>query len=141
MNQAFGTKLDEERELVPEGEYLAQVDRVEEPQMKTSQKGNTFWTQTLLWSILDQAVLSSISRDKATVRQQIFLDFNDDGSFATGKQKNIAVGQINAALGMNDGTGSPARWVGGTARVKVSHRSDERNPERKYVEIVRVAKA
>lgn len=141
LNQAAGVKLDEQRELIAEGEYLATAETVGDPQMKTSKEGKPFYTCEIAWSIQDQNELSRLGRDKATVRQQFFLDVNDSGSLDFGRQKNIVLGQIYSALNMNDGTGTLSRIAGGMARVQVKHRPDRTNPERVFAEVSRVTKA
>lgn len=141
LNQAAGVKLDEQRELVAEGEYLA-IASEPKVEMKTSSKtGKPFYTFEIVWDIQDQNELQRLGRDRATVRQQGFLDVKEDGSLDFGRQKNITLGQIFSALNMNDGTGSLARITGQMARVKVTHRPDQNNPERTYAEVNRISKA
>lgn len=140
MNQAAGVKLDEQRELPAEGEFLAIAETVKDPEMKTSREGKPFYTSEIVWSIQDQNELQRLGRDKVTVRQQFFLDVNDSGALDFGKQKNITLGQIFSALGMNDGSGTLSRIAGGMARVKVKHRPDKNNPERVFAEVSMVTK-
>lgn len=141
LNQAAGVKLDEQRELPAEGEYLA-IASEPKVEMKTSTKtGKPFYTFEITWDLQDQAELQRLGRDRVTVRQQGFLDVKEDGSLDFGKQKNISLGILFAALGMNDGSGSLGRIAGQMARVKVSHRPDANNPERVYAEVSRVTKA
>lgn len=140
LNQAAGVKLDEQRELPAEGEYLA-IANEPKVEAKTSKEGKPFYTFEISWDVQDQAELQRLGRDKLPVRQQGFLDVKEDGSLDFGKQKNITLGQIFAALGMNDGSGTLARIAGQMARVKVSHRPDRNNPERIYAEVARVGKA
>lgn len=140
LTQTTGVKLDEQRELPAEGEYLA-VAGEPKIEQKTNKEGKTFYTIEIPWEIQDQAELQRLGRDRLPVRQQGFLDVKDDGSLDFGKQKNITLGQIFAALGMNDGSGSISRIQGQMARVKVSHRPDKNNSERVYAEVGRVTKA
>lgn len=140
LNQAAGVKLDEQRELPAEGEYLA-VASEPKVEAKTSKEGKPFYTFEISWSIQDQNELQRLGRDVINVRQQGFLDVKDDGSLDFGKQKNITLGQIFAALNMNDGSGSLGRVTGQMARIAVKHRPDRNNSERVFVEVSRVTKA
>lgn len=140
LNQAAGVKLDEQRELPAEGEYLA-VASEPKVEAKTNKEGKGFYTFEIVWDIQDQAELQRLGRDRLPVRQQGFLDVTESGALDFGRQKNIVLGQIFAATGMNDGTGTLARIAGQMARVKVSHRPDKNNPERVFAEVTRVGKA
>lgn len=140
LNQAAGVKLDEQRELPAEGEYVA-IAGEPKVEAKTSREGKPFYTFEIVWDIQDQNELQRLGRDRLTVRQQGFLDVKEDGSLDFGRQKNITLGQIFSATNMNDGSGTLGRIQGQMARVKVSHRPDRNNPERVFAEVTRVAKA
>lgn len=66
----------------PEGEYLAQVEKVEAFPVKdreTQQVRSDAFRLQLTWDILDQELLESIDRKGITVRQSIFIDLDEIG--------------------------------------------------------------
>lgn len=77
----------------------------------------------LTWSVQEQAARDATGLEDPTVRQSIFLD-TDGSALALGKGKNVGLGKLREALGLNDPT-KPFRFddiVGRMARAKISHR-------------------
>ena len=80
-----------------------------------------------------------LGRDKVTVRQGIMLDITDSGGLDMGKGRNIGLGRLREAIGLNT-PGQPFSFsmvAGRVAKVNVSHRIDGENI---YAEVKGVAK-
>lgn len=132
----------------PEGEFMARVDDGEDavkidqfPGKKDPSK--TYTRITLIWDIIDENLKAAMERDKITVRDQFFLDLDPiTGQLKAGKEDNVALGQRREALNLNgSGSFSLANLRGaGPCMVKITHRADDRDPQRKYAEIARVVK-
>lgn len=98
----------------------------------------------LYWQLLDvpDAVLKEFGREKVIVRQSVFLDI-ENGVLAQGKNKNVQLGMVREALGLNT-AGQPfsLRMLNGAGpaqlRVEVKARAD--NAEIQENRITRVAK-
>ena len=91
------------------------------------------------WQIEDENVKKHCGREKVLCRQSIMLDLNDSGGLDLGKGRNIGLGKLREALGMNT-PGVPFSFQmiqGRMALGYVQHRVDGENV---YAEIKRVAK-
>ena len=92
--------------------------------------------------ITDQGVLDQLKRDSVIVPYDIFLDMTAAGKLDTSQDKNVKLGQLRDALGQNHG----GQWSfamlrgAGPLMVKVSQRSDKKDPSIKYAQVDRVAK-
>ena len=120
---------------VPEDEYEAIVNGIDIRQAKD----NTILEVT--WDILNDALRTSMNRDKVTVRQSVFLDIADNGTLAMGPNTNIQLGRLRDALGQNTAAPwSPSDLIGaGPAWIKVIHRENKNDPDNPYAGVQRVA--
>ena len=110
---------------VPEGEYTAMIDGDPVMRQWTSKDGTkTGLAMDLNWLIDDASVKEKLQRDKVTVRQGIMLDLTDDGNLDTGKGRNITLGRLRDAVGLNEPGRpfSPRMLAGKVAKVAVKHR-------------------
>jgi hypothetical protein len=91
------------------------------------------------WQIEDENVKKFCGREKVMCRQSIMLDLNDSGGLDLGKGRNIGLGKLREALGMNvPGVPFSFQMISGRmAQGYVQHRVDGENV---YAEIKRVAK-
>lgn len=144
MNTTVNEPMSTQTIVIPEGEYLARIG-IEEADI-TFKDGNQkkdpskTWVQaTIRWEILDESLKARLNRDRVFVRQQFFLDFNDNGQLSTEEGRNVALGQIRAAVGLNSGPFAFSQLRGaGPAMVKVTNRTDADDPEKKYADVSRV---
>lgn len=91
------------------------------------------------WEIQDETVKTFCGRDKIFCKQGIMLDLTDSGQLDMAKGKNIDLGKLREALGLNT-PGEPFSFsmiIGRMARGFVHHRVVG---EDVYAEIKRVAK-
>lgn len=124
--------------VCPEGTYRAQIGEGLQVRPVATKTG----TRTVLrlpWQILDDAVIAELKRDPVVVNQDLWLDFDETGQLDSSEGKNVDLGRVREAVGQNTGDAwSPGMLRGQQATVRVGHRSDRDNPERKYDEIRRV---
>lgn len=129
---------------VPAGEYLAIVEKVEaRPWQSSKDPSKSGMTLDVTWNIDDANVKQLLEREKVTVRQGIMLDLTETGGLDMGKGKNVSLGRLRAALDLNQ-PGQPFGFrmlEGRVGRVVVSHRQDDKDPERIYAEVKAVAHA
>jgi hypothetical protein len=85
------------------------------------------------WAVDDAGVKEETGLDEPTVRQSIFLDMNESGGLALGKGKNVQLGKLREALGLNDPAKafSFAQIVGRPARIAVIHDMYNNEPQAK----------
>ena len=135
--------LDTKYTPVPEGEYAsAYIEKVEARTINT--QNGPAPQMVITWEIQDEALAQKLGRDKVFVRQNFWLDIDDNGNLESGTNKNVPLGQVREVFGQNKPgkAWSPQFLVGqGPARVKVAHRVDKNDASKTYDEVRGVAKA
>lgn len=125
---------------VPVGEYFAVVKDVKiRPWQSRTDSSKAGLALDIQWSIDDAGVKSLLDRDDVTVKQGIMLDMTDAGGLDMGKGKNVGLGRLREATGLNV-PGQPfsfTMFTGRGAKVKVEHRIDGENI---FAEVKQVAK-
>jgi hypothetical protein len=109
----------------PVGEYLAVVDKVEfRPWQKKDDPSVNGVSLDVSWAIQDHNVQQLLGRDKVLVRQGVGIDFTDAGGLDMGRGRNIGLGRLREAVGLNipGRPFSPNMLPGQMAKVNVSHR-------------------
>lgn len=153
MQSTVDQPMETEYQLCPEGTFQAMIgdfnqDAVERIDF-TYQKGpragqpGSMVKFNLPFSIQDPAVLAQMQRENVQVEYQLILDTNELGQLDWGKDRNVKLGQIRAAVNQNQ----PGPWNlfqlrgSGPLMVKVSHESFKRKDgtEGKAARVVRVA--
>src|SRR5215831_5979456 len=87
---------------VDQGEYPAMADEIEVRQW-TGKKdpSKSGISLDINWSIDDAGQREKLGRDKVIVRQSLMIDLNEGGGIDTGKGKNVRLGRLREALGLN----------------------------------------
>lgn len=143
MQQTIDAPLETEYALVPEGEYRATIDDFTSEAFeqidftyKKGQRAGQPGTMTKFscpFVIQDDAVKAEMGRDKVVVTKQINLDFDETGGIAKGKNRNIELGRVMSACGLNAQGSSVSQLRGaGPVMVKVVHREGERKDGSKW---------
>jgi len=124
LNQTFEGQLDTKMIPCPAGEYLALADKVEVKTWSSKDGSSSGLKLEIIWDIQDENVKKLLDRDSVKVKQDQMLDLTETGALDMGKGKNIGLGRIREALGMNN-KGEPFAFsmiAGRMAKVIVSHR-------------------
>ncbi len=140
LNQSFDEANDTKVVPCPVGEYLALADKVEIKSWAARDGSSSGLKAEITWDIQDENVKQLLGRDTVKVRQQQMLDLTETGALDFGKGKNVGLGRIREALGLNT-PGDPFAFSmiqGRMAKVKVSHRA---NGEDLYDEVKAIAAA
>jgi len=123
LQSTFTEANDTVFEPIPAGEYFATIAEIK-PNAGTSKDGNPWTRIDITWSLTDPALAERLGRTKLTVRQGIMLDITDSGGLDMGKGRNIALGRLRDALGLNV-PGEPFSFLmltGRSAKVNVTQR-------------------
>lgn len=144
LNQTVEEPLETRITPVPEGDYIAQPDGP--PTLESFQgkkdPSKSFIRLTMIWDIQDEGLKASLNRTEVKVRQQFIIDLDSNGKLATGPDKNVRLGQLFEAGGLNAGGASIAQLGNiGRCLIRVKQRADESDPETKYSEVSKVVKA
>lgn len=115
---------------VPVGEYLAVVKEVK-ARTWTSKKdpSQSGVTLDLSWTIDDANVKALLGREEVNVKQGLMLDLTEQGGLDMGKGRNIGLGRVREATGLNN-PGQPfsaTMLTGRMAKIRVKHRVDGDN--------------
>lgn len=137
--QATTTEVNDTKKIpCPAGEYIAVVEKVEARPWQSKDGLKSGVALDITWAIDDPAVKETVGRDNVQVRQGLMLDLLESGGLDMGKGKNVALGRLREATGLNvpGQPFSPTMFAGRAAKVTVSHRVDG---EDIYDEIKKVA--
>lgn len=93
----------------------------------------------IVWEIQSEEVKSFCGRDKITCKQGIMLDLTDSGALDMSKGKNIGLGKLREALGLNT-PGQPFAFSMIEGRMALGFVSHRVNGEDVFAEVKRVNK-
>ena len=140
LNQTVEGALDTKVTPVPVGEYLALADKVDIKTWQNKDGSSSGFKLEIVWELQDENVKALLGRDVVKVTQQQMLDLTEEGGLDLGKGKNVGLGRIREALGLNTpGEAFAFPMIQGRlAKVAVTHRVAG---EDIYSEIRKVASA
>lgn len=125
---------------VPVGEYTAVAEDVKVRQWQAKDDpSKSGLALDIVWNVDDAGLRELLGREKITCKQGIMLDLTDSGSIDMGKGRNIGLGRLREALGLNE-PGQPFAFSmipGRMAKVSIKHRVHE---EDVFAEVKGVAK-
>lgn len=109
---------------VPMGEYLGVIEKMSPRQWQSKDGTQSGIALDLVWIVEDQDVRDFLGRDTVTVKQGIMLDMLPSGGLDMSKGKNIGLGRLREAVGMNKPgeAFSFQNLPGQMAKITVKHR-------------------
>ena len=109
------------RTPIPIGEHLAVIDSVD---IASGVKDNRQWNRLdVTYLIDDPKVKEALGRDKVTISQGLMLDFTPQGGLDFSKGRNVTLGRLREAVGLNQ-PGQPFGFrmlVGKPLKIVVGH--------------------
>ena len=123
MQETAG-EMSTEYPLVPEGEWLGLSGKPAARQAPDKNDPNKKWTfLDLPWTFDDPIILKEMNRDGGTVQARFscILELTPEGKLDTSEGKNVKLGQLRAALGLNQDGFRLADLEGHTATCQVKH--------------------
>lgn len=147
VSEKITEKLDTSFEVTPDGEYIATIsDRgpVKDWFRTVSTKNGDQPQCNILFVINDPEVAKKLGRNQATSRLTLWLDTELDNSgkvrIATGKGKNVSLGQLRAALNQDSDTSWSFDKLLGAGPVRITTQTSEGKSGGKFSNVTRVAK-
>jgi hypothetical protein len=123
INEANSTS----RVPIPVGEYNGMTGEVDIKQAQNKKDGSTLTFLEIPIQIDSEEVKALLGlKENPTVRYSALLDFSESGGLDTGKGKNVGLGRIREATGLNV-PGQPFQFrqlAGRAIRVAIKHRVD-----------------
>ncbi len=101
--QPFDTKIS----FVEDGEYPAEIMALSKRTVETDDRGDRELVE-VTFNITDPDVQEKMNIDEPRARMTIWLDNESDGRLSLGRNKNVRLGQLLTAVGLN--TGKPWSW-------------------------------
>jgi hypothetical protein len=127
LEQSFAEANSTKATPVPEGEFQASIKSVT-PRTWSKKDDPTVGGLALdiIWNIDDENVKAQLERKEVTVKQGLMLDLNDAGMLDMSKGKNVQLGRLREAVGLNTpGQAFSFQMLPGRgAKVLVKHRID-----------------
>jgi hypothetical protein len=144
LDQQYTGALDTKYTPIPEGEYPAIITKIDaREQENTKDPSAQAWlVLDITYQIDDAKVKEVTGLPTPTVRQSLFLDRTADGKIDFSKGKNVPLGRLREALGMNDPS-KPFRFgdlSGQACVVTVKHTPKKDDPETIYSNVSKVGK-
>jgi hypothetical protein len=125
--------FEEKRSLIPPGEYMMTLEEVE-PRVVGERNLPILSVRLRIVNSGDEEA------DNRVIYHTVWLDMDDAGSLLTGPNKNINLGQLLSALGLNGKPWSPNQLAGNVVLGNLSHTLNKRSGEMEE-RITRFAKA
>lgn len=97
--------LDTKLTPIPVGEYPCMIEEVDVKPWQGKEDPTKSGLKLLLkLEVQDPAVKSFLNRDKVTIGYDIMLDLTPEGGLDMGKAKNVRLGALREAIGLNSPT-------------------------------------
>lgn len=124
---------------VPQGEYIGILEKITPRQWQSKDGSQSGISLDVIWLIEDADVKTFLGRDEVKCKQGIMLDVLPTGQLDTAKGKNIGLGRLREAVGLNNPgqAFSFGMLPGLAAKVTVKHRIVD---EDTFAEVKAVAK-
>jgi hypothetical protein len=107
-----------------EGDYTAIAKEPVVRQWTSKDGSKSGIALDIFWIVDDAAQRAKIGREEVSCKQGIMLDLNANGGIDTGPGKNVKLGRLREALGLNK-PGEPFNFrmiAGRPAKVKIKNR-------------------
>jgi hypothetical protein len=110
------------RDVVPAGTYVARLSNLEVKNGTVNKPGENFGKP---WVALNFRWNIDLAGTNQVVFDSVFLELGDDGRPDMGKGKNVKLGKLREAIGLNSGPVQFRAFDGRVATIKVDHRMYE----------------
>mgnify|MGYP001618535890 FL=1 len=128
LSTTFNESNSTKRAPVPAGEWTSLIEKVNVRSWQSKDGTKSGLALDVTHNLDDAAVKQAMERDKVTITQGIMLDLTANGTLDMGKGKNVQLGRLREATGLNV-AGQPfsfPMFEGKVVKVKVSHKPDPR---------------
>lgn len=139
LNATFNDSNDTKYVLTPVGDYLGQIEPLDDKSFEVGEKDGKQWARLNLRITVhgDERIKTATGLDKRTLRGQIFLDLTPAGGLDFGPGRNIQLGRVREAVGLNiPGQPFAFNMLGGKmVKFSVGHRVDPKDASKIYEDV------
>lgn len=142
LAQTVTGEMDTKYPVIPAGEYPAISKSLTARKMPNKDPMKpAFTVLDIVWEIDDAGVKESTKLDHPTCRQSVFLDLDENGKLIIDTAKNVQLGRLREALGLNkpDVEFSFNMLVGQPALIRIEHSPNPTDAENPYSNVTKVA--
>lgn len=126
----------------PQGEFFAVIEKLAARQTQSTDGTQTRVILDVIWLVEDDGARQATGREQVQVKQGIFLDLDAQGGVDMSEGKNVQLGRLREALGLNGGEAFSFNMLPGrTAKILVSHRPDPKDAENVFADVKAVTAA
>lgn len=125
LDASISTSLDTKVIPVPVGEYAGVIEKIQPRQWTSGDGSKSGMALDIFWIVEDEAVKAELGRETVICKQGLMLDTTPQGALDVSKGKNVDLGRLRDALGMNEEGQlfSFNMLPGRAAKINVKHRS------------------
>jgi hypothetical protein len=125
LGSSAGGVLSTERTLIPIGTYpdcTVSDLKLNHGTYENGEKAGDKWARlNIIYEIHDDAVRNELDRAKVLVSGGIFLDITPEGALDNGRGKNVRLGKLKAALGLNGANDTWQDFLGKRVVLTIGH--------------------
>lgn len=139
LNNSNESVLDDKYNLIPEGEYTAQVGTEEDSiEVKTGEKDGKPWAQAMVkLAIVDpDGKVKEVLKREPRITYRFFIDLTDDGKLDQSPQRNVKLGALLKAANLARPGWKMTDLKGKAVKVRIASVKSDMNPGEKRSEVV-----
>lgn len=126
--------LDTKLPLIPINEYPAIIDKIDVRAQPKKDGDGDWYILDVTYAVEDASAREATGLEKPTIRDSLFLDMDLSGErpkLMTGTGKNVQLGRLLEALGINAEGFTFGMLPGRTCLIRVKHVPDAEDPANK----------
>ena len=147
LNATFSEANSTEIKPVPAGEYVGIIEPLNDKSFSSgvSQKTGKPWARIDLYVRVDgdDRIKQVTGLDTKAISYRIMLDLTENGGLDFGEGRNITLGRLRKATGLNTPKQdfSFSQFAGKAVKIQVTQRPDPNDPSKIYNDVAAVAPA
>lgn len=121
----IGGVMSTERTLVPintySPAYITDIKMAEGTVSKGDNAGKPWARVDFVWNIDSQELRNAMNRAQVRVTQGVMLDLDEHGNLDLGKGRNVQLGKLRKALGINGEANKWREFLNRPATIQIAH--------------------
>lgn len=127
LDEETGGAMSTERVLIPVNTYspcyISEVKPTEGIIGKGDRAGQPWAKLDFVWVIDSQELRDMLNRAQVKITQGVMLDLDENGRIDTAKGRNVQLGKLRKALGINETSVKFREFLGKPATIQIVHKT------------------